>query len=921
MNQLLTFLTTAYLTASAQAIRIDFSTGEGYSDGDLNAHDAWYSSTANVVLTTADGYNGAAGVVIIDPNSTENSIYRTGGSLTPAGESATLSALFQFTSTDTLVQSATLPIFSYFFFNESSGGDALEVSLRRIKNATDTYQIFVSGASDNHYPSGNFSGTLLGLTNGVGASDWIELSATLTRGETATDWSVNGTLVNLGTSTDVASAWNVTDLHSTVDFFSNTTYYAGFSSAKSDDLTLTENRRIDSFEVSYLESIPLVNAGPEFNTDSITGAAATADTVYTAFIGGYASDPESDPLTYSKGADAPDWLQITSDGTISGTPSSTDVGLNRFTIHVNADGGSDTAILNITVAKASPLTAWDQFKIDYNLEDALLADRDGQTDRYEFAHGGNPTNAASLAPMPSVLVTDGEIACFSCTEATHTNLGIPLVAEWTDNLVTGTWNSAWSEENKISDSAEGYSDVQRRLNVAGLDQVFCRSRIFPAALPRPNILVILCDDLGYCDVGFNADLFGEKETSTESPATPNIDSLANNGIICTQAYIPHPFCGPSRMGILAGRYPHQFGGSKNQPYEIKDLPSQEVRNNWGYEAANDLGIATNETTIATVLQDAGYHTGAWGKWHAGGGSHYHPNDRGFDYWYGHLGGGHNYYSDGWISKHDPNVKNDYQFYLTRQGEEVVPEAGEYITDMLTEDAAAFIAGSPADQPFFMYLCYNAPHAPLTGKCEDLITLFGGDGDNDQYTKQQKNIAMMYAVDRGVSNLVATLTAKGVLDDTFIIFFSDNGGKEMATENDADNGPLIGGKGDVFEGGVRTPMFIHYPNAIPAGSIYAHPVFPYDLYPTCARLGNASVPAEKILSGKDILDNLLADRNAHLDDPVIWVRHNASANDVAIRKGKYKAVRKNTGVWKLYDLTGSVTETNDIANANADILTT
>lgn len=329
-------------------------------------------------------------------------------------------------------------------------------------------------------------------------------------------------------------------------------------------------------------------------------------------------------------------------------------------------------------------------------------------------------------------------------------------------------------------------------------------------------------------------------------------------------------------------------------------------------------------TIAKVLQDAGYYTGAFGKWHCGVASNTHPNVVGFDYWYGMLGGGHNYYSDGWMSKDDPNLVNDYQMWLTRNGDEVpppdVPAPGLYLTDMISDDAVTFITNAPPEQPFFMYLCYNAPHAPLTAKVEDLIYMFGGTGQDDgSYTKQEESVAMMYAVDRGVSNIVATLKANGQFDNTMIILLSDNGGKEMAFENDADNGPFKGGKGDVYEGGVRTPMFIHYPNAIAPGLVYEHPMYPYDLYPTFARLGEAAIPEDKVLSGVDIWDEILANQDAHTNDTVFWVRHNAGANNVGMRNGRYKANRLNNGAWKLYDIVDDISEINDIASGNGAII--
>lgn len=441
---------------------------------------------------------------------------------------------------------------------------------------------------------------------------------------------------------------------------------------------------------------------------------------------------------------------------------------------------------------------------------------------------------------------------------------------------------------------------------------------FATETQRPNIVFILCDDLGYADVGFGAKVVGEAREI--SPDTPNLDTLARNGMVCTNAYIPHPFCGPSRMGILTGRYPHHFGGSKNLPNEATFRPSQEVRKKYGYEAANSLGIPASEVTFAKVLNQAGYHTGQIGKWHCGLGDHSTPLAVGFDYQFGMLGGGHSYYSDGWIPKE--KAKNDYQFYLTRNEVAVAPEPGKYLTDVLSQDAVQFIRQAPKNKPFMLFLAYNAPHAPLQGKKEDLIHRFGGDGKNESYTKEQITHAMVYAVDRGVGDIVAALNEKEILKDTLIVFQSDNGGKEGEDENQADNGRLKGGKGDVYDGGVRTPMFIHYPKQIAAGSVYNHPVYPYDLFPTFARLGHATdkIPSGKKLSGVDLWDGLKANTNVHTKDTVFWVRHNGGANDVGMRLGNFKATRRNNGRWSLYDLESDLSESNDVLSSeNVEIL--
>lgn len=441
---------------------------------------------------------------------------------------------------------------------------------------------------------------------------------------------------------------------------------------------------------------------------------------------------------------------------------------------------------------------------------------------------------------------------------------------------------------------------------------------FPAAgsESRPNILLVFLDDLGFADVGFNAELFGV-ETDV---VTPNIDALANGGTIFKQGYVAHPFCGPSRMALLSGRMPHTYGGQKNLPDVAKNL-----------EDYNERGLPENETMMSTVLQEAGYFTGCVGKWHVGSSKPFHPNSRGFDEFYGFVGGGHQYYPY-LTDKVEPKI-NDYQYFLERNGEEILSPEGAYLTDTLTEEGIAFMkAGIEKEQPFFLYLAYNAPHSPLHGKTEDLQHLFPdhepanpGNGINFQdYESRQNYIAMMYAVDRGMKDTVDTLNdpngdgdqEDSVMNNTLIVFMSDNGGKIAQA---ASNAPLQDDKGSTLEGGIRVPMFMHWPGQVPAGFVFEHPVLALDLYPTFAGLADAEIPEEKILDGKDIWSDFLAGNDPRGDDPVFWLRHHGVGNEVAIRQGNLKAYRKNFGPWRLYDVTSDFDESEDLAKENAGLL--
>lgn len=434
--------------------------------------------------------------------------------------------------------------------------------------------------------------------------------------------------------------------------------------------------------------------------------------------------------------------------------------------------------------------------------------------------------------------------------------------------------------------------------------------------PRPNILLIFLDDLGYADVGFNAELFGV-ETDV---ITPNIDALAKKGTIFKEAYVAHPFCGPSRMALLSGRMPHTYGGQKNLPDVARNL-----------ENYNEMGLPVEETMMSTVLQDSGYATACIGKWHVGSTKPFHPNTRGFDEFFGFVGGGHQYYPY-LTDKVEPKI-NDYQFFLERNGEDIMSPEGAYITDMFSDETVDFISKTAkTDDPFFIYLAYNAPHSPLHGKTEDLQLLYPdhkptnpGNGINfADYEGRQNYVAMMYAVDRGVGEIVKALedpdsngdTSDSILDETLIVFMSDNGGKILQA---AKNDPLQDDKGSTLEGGIRVPMFMHWPGNVPEKTVFQHPVLALDLYPTFAGLAGAKTPEEKILDGKDIWADLLAGTDPRGEDPVFWLRHHGGGNEVAIRMGDLKAYRKNFGPWRVYDLSSDLSEENDLAKEKAEEL--
>ncbi|MBJ7881547.1 sulfatase-like hydrolase/transferase [Gelidibacter salicanalis] len=410
---------------------------------------------------------------------------------------------------------------------------------------------------------------------------------------------------------------------------------------------------------------------------------------------------------------------------------------------------------------------------------------------------------------------------------------------------------------------------------------------------RPNIIMILCDDLGYADVGFN----GSKDIKT-----PALDALAATGTKFTSGYVPHPFCGPSRAGILTGRYAHTIGAQFNLP------PNSETIGE---------GIDVNEKFMSKMLNESGYRTGLVGKWHLGAIDKYHPNNRGFDDFYGFLGGGHDYHPNEYkakfadAKKRGADVIFEYLLPLEHNGKEVKDD-DEYLTDELSNHGVQFIEeSSKKDNPFFLFMSYNAPHTPLEAKKEDM-ELFADIKDKDRRTYA----AMVYAVDRGVQKIVETLKATGEYENTLIVFYSDNGGRP---DKGASNFPLKEGKGSVYEGGFRVPMFFHWKGVVPSGVIYNSPVSALDLYPTFAKLADAKIPAAKILDGKDMWNNIMINREGRIDDNIFVMRHRNGFSDVGVRNGKWKAVKAYNQPWKLFDIEKDIEEANDVSNAYPKVL--
>lgn len=384
----------------------------------------------------------------------------------------------------------------------------------------------------------------------------------------------------------------------------------------------------------------------------------------------------------------------------------------------------------------------------------------------------------------------------------------------------------------------------------------------------PNIVVILADDAGYADFGFQ----GSNEV-----LTPNIDAIADSGITYTDAYVTTPFCSPSRAGILTGRYPQRFG----YEFNLTHAPPPGVD-------AEYMGLAVEEKTLGDYLQSAGYATIAVGKWHVGDAPQFQPNARGFDHFYGFLGGGSSYHPD----LQRPGA-------MLRDGESV--EAVEYLTDDLAREAVAYIE-QYQDQPFLLYLAFNAVHTPMDVLQEDMQRFAHIEDE-----QRRRLAAMTWAMDREVGTVMAALEERGLLDDTLLVFTNDNGGDRIGIA--ADNAPLRGTKGTLLEGGVRVPFVMQWPGVIEAGTKYGATVSLMDIVPTAITVSGGAPPDN--LDGQSMLTAEGAPTGGH--ESLFW-RYDVMG---AVRSGDWKLLRFPDRPPQLYDLSADNAESRNLATQNPE----
>jgi arylsulfatase A-like enzyme len=413
----------------------------------------------------------------------------------------------------------------------------------------------------------------------------------------------------------------------------------------------------------------------------------------------------------------------------------------------------------------------------------------------------------------------------------------------------------------------------------------------PAA--KPNVIVILADDLGYADIS----AYGVKRM-----ATPNIDRIGAAGVKFTDAYAAAPVCSPSRAGLQTGRYPDRYGFEFNNGPPARDIQQQ-------------LGLDAGEITIAQGLKTSGYHTGMVGKWHLGSNDQFYPTNRGYDEFVGFLTGattyidttlpGVHYIDAEGVSMSAKGARNVYSRIVEGPQRTVVNNESEYLTEYFGRRAVEYIErNSPSQTPYFLYLAFNAPHDPLvvTQKYYDRFAHIASE-ENRIYA------AMISALDDAVGTVLDAVERSGEAANTLVYFMSDNGcaayiGSICACE------PLRGGKLSHYEGGVRVPFMLRWPARIKPGQVNRSIVSTMDVFPTSLIAAGGQLPTDRVYDGVDLMPYLSGRKSGNPHESLMWRRSPL----VSIRSGDWKLWKSLDGKYTLlFNLREDLNETHNLAD--------
>ncbi|RLJ37292.1 sulfatase [Acidovorax sp. 106] len=397
---------------------------------------------------------------------------------------------------------------------------------------------------------------------------------------------------------------------------------------------------------------------------------------------------------------------------------------------------------------------------------------------------------------------------------------------------------------------------------------------------RPNIVFIVADDLGYADLG----CYGGRDASF-GPVSPVLDGLAAHGLKLTQGYSNSPVCSPTRFALMTGRYQYRLRGAAEEPINSKSRGS------------TTLGLPPEHPTLPSLLRDAGYRTALMGKWHLGYPPAFGPLRSGYDEFFGPMSGGVDYFTH-------CSSTGQHDLYL---GDAEQQEDG-YLTDLITDHGLDFVrrmaGGARSGTPFFLSLHYTAPHWPWETRDDEALAqevkgnLFHLHGGNiDTYRR------MIHHMDEGIGRLMDLLRIEGLERDTLVVFTSDNGGERFS-----DNWPLVGGKMDLTEGGIRVPWIAHWPAVIAPGGTSTQTCMTMDWTATMLDAAGAPAAASHPLDGRSLMP-LLRDATWHDDQPQFWRMNHRGQR--ALRHGPWKYLRVD-GHDYLFNLEGDERERANLA---------
>ncbi|WP_159064836.1 sulfatase-like hydrolase/transferase [Thaumasiovibrio subtropicus] len=430
--------------------------------------------------------------------------------------------------------------------------------------------------------------------------------------------------------------------------------------------------------------------------------------------------------------------------------------------------------------------------------------------------------------------------------------------------------------------------MKKTLLSAAILTTFCAPVSYAVAseVTQPNVVILFADDMGYADAGYH--------NISQDVETPNLDRLAARGAILTAGYVTAPVCGPSRAGMMTGRYQQRFGFHNNTgPFVreegiVQGMPEDMLNNNFGY-----------------YFQQNGYTTGMVGKHHDGKQRKFWPHHRGFDEFYGFNNGAANYF----VGPKNQEEAARKPFSVMYRNDEVDENFDEYLTDRFGTEAISFIERHK-DNPFLLYVPFNGIHGPLQATDEDLARY-----EHIEDEKRRKLVAMNYNLDKNIGRIMDSLDENGLTDNTIVIYLSDNGGKPKG--NASYNHPLRAEKGTVWDGGIRIPFTVSWPGQIPAGQTIDDPIISLDILPTIANAAGIEIQADWQLDGVDIMPLLKGDTDKLENRFIYWNTSRAGA----IRDEDWKLVIPNITAqrprYQLFKISEDISESNELSKQHPE----